>query len=146
MLSNHNYTYIWMGLATKWEIASPKLFVPPPSRQGKTFFAPPLLKSGNFSRPPYNMAKTSSYLIKTTPKLVVLPPFSMAKTFSAPPPFHRGKTSVPPLPFCRPPLPIISDQSLTRHSVFSSEKNLFFYLDMRVHQQALGSLWTTLEV
>ena len=35
---------------------------------------PKLLKSGNFTRPPpYNMAKTSSYRVKTTPKLVVPP-------------------------------------------------------------------------
>ena len=42
----------------------------PPSRQGNTLRAPPppLLKSGNFMRPPFNMAKTSSYCIKTTPK------------------------------------------------------------------------------
>ena len=37
----------------------------------------------------------------------------MAKTFSAPP-FRRGKTSrVPPSCFVAPPLPVISDQSLS---------------------------------
>ena len=57
------------------------------------------------------MAKTSIYSIKTTPKLSV-PPFSVAKTF--PPPLFVGvKLHVPPpLPFCSPPLPVISDQSL----------------------------------
>ena len=82
---------------------------PLPSRQGKTFRAP-LLKSGNFSCPSFNMAKTSSYRVKTTPKrFVPPPPFSMAKTFSAPP-FHRGKTSLaPPSRFVAPPLPVISD-------------------------------------
>ena len=40
------------------KIAGPKLFAPPPSRQGKTFCAP-LLKGGNFLRPPITMAKTS---------------------------------------------------------------------------------------
>ena len=36
------------------KIAGRKLFAPPPppSRQGKTFCTPPLLKRGNFSRPP----------------------------------------------------------------------------------------------
>ena len=81
--------------------AGPKLFAPPPSRQGKSFGAPPLLKSGNFPRPAYNMAKTSSYRIKTTPKLFV-PPFSMAQTFSIPP-FRRGKTSRAPPRFVAPP-------------------------------------------
>ena len=55
------------------------------------------LKSGNVScLPPYNMAKTLSYRVKTTSKLFVAP-FSMAKTFSAPP-FCRGKTSRAPPP------------------------------------------------
>ena len=61
---------------------------PPPPQDRVKLFAPTLLKSGNFSRPPYNMAKTSSYRVKTTPKLFV-PPFSMVKTFSAPP-FSSG--------------------------------------------------------
>ena len=52
------------------KIACPKLR-PPPSRQGKNLLRPPL--SGNFSRPPYNMAKTLSYRVKTTPKLFVPP-------------------------------------------------------------------------
>ena len=68
-------------MATKWE------------NQGSEIFCTPLLKSGNFLCPPFNMAKTSSYCIKTTPKYVVTPPpFSMAKTCSAPisPPFSVG--------------------------------------------------------
>ena len=42
----------------------------------------------------------------------------MAKTFSAPPPplCVGVKLHVPPpLPFCSPPLPVISDQSLKRY-------------------------------
>ena len=86
------------------KIAGPKLFAPPPQDRVK-LFAPPLLKSGNFTRPPYNMAKTSSYRVKSTPKLFVPPPFRMAKTFSAPP-FRRGKTSrAPPSRFVAPPSP-----------------------------------------
>ena len=87
------------------KIAGPKLFAPPPQDRVK-LFAPPLLKSGNFTRPPYNMAKTSSYCVKSTPKLFVPPPpFRMAKTFSAPP-FRRGKTSrAPPSRFVAPPSP-----------------------------------------
>ena len=42
------------------KIASPKLFAPPPPQDRVKLFAPPLLKSGNFSCPSYNMAKTSS--------------------------------------------------------------------------------------
>ena len=54
------------------KIAGPKLFAPPPQDRVK-LFATPLLKSGNFTRPPYNMAKTSSYRVKSTPKLFVPP-------------------------------------------------------------------------
>ena len=50
-----------------------ELFLWTASRQDKTFCAP-LLKSGNFLRHlPFNMAKTSSFHIKTTPKLFVSP-------------------------------------------------------------------------
>ena len=70
-------------------MAGLKLFAPPPSRQGKTFRAPPL-KEWKLFVPPYNMAKTLSYHVKTTPKLFV-------------PPLSR---------FVAPPLPVISDQSL----------------------------------
>ena len=92
------------------KIAGPKLFAPPPQDRVK-LFAPPLLKSGNFSRPPYNMAKTSSYCVKTTLKLFVPPPSAWLKLF--PPPFFVGvKLHVPPLPFCSPPLPVIRDWSL----------------------------------
>ena len=54
------------------KITGPKLFAPPPQDRVK-LFAPPLLKSGSFSCPPYNMAKTSSYRVKSTPKLFVPP-------------------------------------------------------------------------
>ena len=68
-------------------------------------------KSGNFTCPTYNMAKTSSYRVKTTPKLLCPPPpFRMAKTFP-PPHFHRGKNSrAPPPPVLLAPPP--RDQSL----------------------------------
>ena len=85
------------------KITGPKLFAPPPQDRVK-LFAPPLLKSGSFSCPPYNMAKTSSYRVKSTQNFLC-PPFSTAKTFSAPP-FHRGKTSrAPPSRFVAPPSP-----------------------------------------
>ena len=85
----------------------PKLFTPPLPQDGVKLVVSPRLKSGNFLCHPYNMAKTSSYVEKTTPKLFVPPPppFSMAKTFSALP-FHRGKTSrAPPSRFVAPPPP-----------------------------------------
>ena len=71
------------GGTTKWENRGSETFCTPPSRQGKTFRAP-LLKSGNFSRPPTIMSKTSSYRIKTTPKLVVPPPSAWLKLFPSP--------------------------------------------------------------
>ena len=78
------------------KIAGPKLFAPPPQDRVK-LFAPPLLKSGNFTRPPYNMAKTSSYHVKSTPKLFVPPPSEWRKLF--PPPLFLGvKLHVPPPP------------------------------------------------
>ena len=77
-----------------------KTFCAPLSQDRVKLFVPPLplLKSGNFLRPPFNIAKTSSYRIETTPKLVVLP-FSMAKTLFAPAPlFIRVKLDIPPPP------------------------------------------------
>ena len=82
---------------------------PPPLPQDRVkLFASPLLKSGNVSCPPYNMAKTSSYRVKTTPKLVVPPPSAWIKPFLPPPPLFVGVK-----PHMPPPLPVISDQSLT---------------------------------
>ena len=88
--------------AQNGKIMGPKLFAPPPSRQGKTFRAPPFKEWKLFAPPPYNMAKTSSYCIKTTPKLF------------APPPLQHGLNPPPHLPLCSPPPPlsVISDQSL----------------------------------
>ena len=86
------------------KIAGPKLFAPPPPQDNVKLFEPPRLKSGNFSCPPYNMAKTSSYRVKTTPKLFVLP-LQHGNNFFRPP-FDRGKT---PRALS---LPVISDQSL----------------------------------
>ena len=54
------------------KIAGPKLFAPPPQDRVK-LFAPPPFKEWKLYTPPYNMAKTSSYRIKTTPKLFVPP-------------------------------------------------------------------------
>ena len=75
---------------------------PPPSRQGKTCCTPPFQRVETFrAPPPYNMAKISSYLVKTTPKLVVSPPPFSAwlKLFASPPPlFRRGQTSHAPPP------------------------------------------------
>ena len=96
--------------------ASLKHFAPPSPQDRVKLFTQPFLKGGISLGSPFNMAKTSSYRVKTTPKHVLPPPpFSMAKTFSPPPPFRRGKTSRVPLPFSRPPptLPVISDQSLS---------------------------------
>ena len=86
---------------------------PPPLQDRVKLFVPPLLKSGNFTCPPYNMAKTLSYRVKTSPKNVVPPPHSEWLKLLSPPLFVGVKLHVPPpLPFCSPPLPVISDQSL----------------------------------
>ena len=72
----------------KWENCGSETLSHQPSRQGKTFHAPPPLKSENFLCPPFNTAKTSSYCMKTIHKLFLPPPpFSMAKT--AQPPFRK---------------------------------------------------------
>ena len=90
------------GGATKWENRGSETFCAPPQDRVK-LFVPPLLKGGNFLRPPITMAKTSSSCVKTTSKFSVPPPpsFSMAKISHA-----------PPSRFVAPPLPVISDQSL----------------------------------
>ena len=90
----------------KMEILRVRNFLrPPPPKTGLTFSRPQTpfrIEWKLFAPPPFNMAKTSSYRVKTkVPKTVCAPPpFSMAKTFSAPS-FRRGKTShAPTLPFC----------------------------------------------
>ena len=72
------------GGATKWENCGCETFWAPPPQDRVKLYAPPFLKSGNFSRPPYNMAKTSSYRVKTTPKLFV-PPLQHDLNFFRPP-------------------------------------------------------------
>ena len=66
--------------------------IPPhPPQDDDIFRAHPFKEWKLFVPPPhFNMAKTSSYSIKTTPKLFV-PPFSMVKTLFDPP-FRRSKT------------------------------------------------------
>ena len=72
------------GGATKWENRGPETFCAHPSRQGKTFRAPPPFKEWKLYALPYNMAKTSSYRVKTTPKLFV-PPLQNSSNFFRPP-------------------------------------------------------------
>ena len=48
-------------------------FIAPTPQDRVQLFASLLLKSGS-APPPFNMAKTSSYCVKTTPKLFVPPP------------------------------------------------------------------------
>ena len=82
------------GGATKWDFFAPH----PPQDRGKTVCALTFKEWELFAHPPpFNMAKTPSYHVKTTPKLFV-PPFSIAKTSSAPSLFVGVK-----LPFCSPP-------------------------------------------
>ena len=90
----------------------------PCSSQGKTCCTP-LLRSGNLLRHLFNMAKTSSYHVKTTPKHLVPPPpppLQHVYNFFCPL-FVAVKLHMPPIPFCSPPpppLPVISDQSLNQ--------------------------------
>ena len=98
------------GGATKWENRCTEM--PLPQDWVKLLGPPPpLLKGGNYLRPP-----PPSEWLKSTPKPFGLHPSSpWLKHFPAPPPsFRRGKSSrAPALPFCSPPLPVISDQSLS---------------------------------
>ena len=82
-------------------------FLRPPSRQDKTFRAPPPpLKSGKFSGPPPTIWLKLQATAEKLPQNFLCPPFSMARTFSAPPPlFVTVKLHMPPLPFCSPPPP-----------------------------------------
>ena len=71
-----------------------KLFVPPPFKEWKLYNPPQARKifwssltRGHAyfpSLPPYNMAKTSSYSVKTTPQLFV-PPLQNGLNFFRPP-------------------------------------------------------------
>ena len=72
MPSLRDWTLITGRGATKWGNRGSETFCAPPQDRVK-LFTPPLLKSGNFLLPPYNMAKTSSYCVKATPKLFVPP-------------------------------------------------------------------------
>ena len=64
----------WEGLLQNGKIVGPKLFAPPPWRQGKVVCAPPF-KGWELVAPPppIIMAQTSSSRVKTTSKLVVPP-------------------------------------------------------------------------
>ena len=111
------------------KITCPKIFVSPPLpfKEWKLFAPPPL----------FNMAKPSSYSVKTTstPKLFVPPPFSMSKTFFAPPLFRRGKTSH------AAPLPFFSNQSL----IPGADPHVFLdssrYADMHFIYVLLSCAW-----
>ena len=60
-------------------------FLRPPSRHSKTFCAPSF-KEWKVCVPPFNMATTLSYHVKTTPKLCVLPPSAWLQLFPPPSP------------------------------------------------------------
>ena len=62
------------GEATKWENRGFDTFCVPPEDRVNLFAPTPLLRGGNFLRPPITMAKTSSSRVKTTSKLFVPPP------------------------------------------------------------------------
>ena len=65
------------------EIAGLKLFAPPnPSRQGKSFCAPPFKEWKLVASPPTIWLKLQA-TAKTLLQNFLCPPFSMAKTFSA---------------------------------------------------------------
>ena len=86
------------GGATKWENCGSETFCAPPSRQGSTFRAPPFKEWKLFAHPPYNMAKTSSYHVKTTPKTFCAPPPSAWLKLFPRPLFVGVKLHVPPPP------------------------------------------------
>ena len=78
---------------------------PPPHGQGKTFCVPPFKERKLVvTPPPFNMAKTSSYCIKTTITLFVgplpTPLTAWLKPFPPPPPLAGVKFHMPLLPFC----------------------------------------------
>ena len=83
---------------------------------------------------PFNMAKPSSYHVKTNPQNMLCPPPPLAWLELFPPPFHMSKTShaPPPLPFCSP-LPVISDRSLkvTKLPVINDWPLTFTYVSFR---------------
>ena len=74
--------------------------IPTHSRQGETFCTAPLLKDGNFLRPPSVCLKLQASELKQLQSFLCPPPpltSAWLKLFP-PPPFCRGKTSPPPHP------------------------------------------------
>ena len=76
------WLYIKRGLSdlSDWSLITGKIgkfwvrnFLHPQSRQCKTFRTPPFKEWNLFVPPPFNMANTSSYCVKTTPKPFVPP-------------------------------------------------------------------------
>ena len=64
-----------VNFGVRGEIAGQKLFAPPISRRGTIFWRPqPLFNEWKSFAPPFDLAQTSSYSIKTIPKLVAPPP------------------------------------------------------------------------
>ena len=86
----------------KWEMGKSRvrnfLRPPPPQDRVKLFAPPPPFKEWKLFASPYNMAKTSSYRVKTTPKLFAPPPSAWLKLFPPPPLFVGVKLHVPPPP------------------------------------------------
>ena len=96
---------LWAGGLRNGKIGGLKLFACPLQDRVKCL-APHLLESGNFLHPSFNLAKTSSYHIKTTPKLPS--PSAWLKTFLPficipppppilwpPPPPHNWTSPIP---------------------------------------------------
>ena len=106
------------------KIVGPKCFAPPPSRQGKSFYAipHPLLKGGNLLWPPPVWLKLQAPVLKL-PQNLLYPPSGCLKLFQVPPTapffiFCIGVTLHLPLPSCfiYPPPPstyIITDHFLS---------------------------------
>ena len=78
----------------------PKLFAPPPSRQGKIFRAPLFKEWKLFAPPPPSIWLKLQATAWKLPQNFLWPPLRMAKTFSTPPPplFVWVKLNMPSTP------------------------------------------------
>ena len=89
--------------------------------------------------PPFNMAKTPSYCIKTTPKLVVPPPPPSVWLKPFPHPLFVGvklHMSPPPLPFCSPPSPLLVTSPLCYTSLILFDPICRYQKSRAIHPPA----------
>ena len=114
-----------------WENRGSESFCDPSQDRVKIVAPPPLLKSRNFVCPPPYIVKTSSFCRKKQPQNVF-----WSKLFPPPPLFVGVKLHSPPSCFVvPPPLPVISDKSLTQPVCTSNSMGPWVVFDIKQRER-----------